>query len=171
MSKNDYQGDILIMKHDLFAKWLKIVIAGTTLIGLTCCGYVIPYMGKIMGQQYPEFQSWILPWQIVIYICAIPCFIAMVISWKIASNIEKDNSFCMANARLFKNFSILALSDSVFFLLASIVFLIVGMNHPGLLLIDFLIVFFGMAVFVCTSALSYLVAKAASIQDENDLTI
>ena len=36
---------------------------------------------------------------------------------------------------------------------------------------DILIVFAGLAVYVCTAALSYLVAKAANLQEDSDLTI
>lgn len=159
------------MKHDVFAKWLKVVIAGTTMIGLTCCAYVIPQAGKILAGRYPEYSYWLLPWEIVLWITSVPVFVAMVIAWVIASNIEKDNSFTGTNAKLFKIFSLLALGDSIFFLLASIVFWIIGMNEAGLLFIDLLIVFIGLAIFVCTSAISYLVDKAARLQEDSDLTI
>jgi len=56
-------------------------------------------------------------------------------------------------------------------LVGSIAFTLLGMNHPGLILVDLLIVFMGLAVFVCTSALSYLVGKAATLQEDNNLTI
>lgn len=159
------------MKHDILAKWLKVVIAGATLIGLGCCIFVIPMAAGIMRERYPEFGYCILPWEILIYTCVIPCFAAMVISWKIAGNIQRDKSFCMENARLFKLFSILSLVDSLFFLLANVVFFFLGINHPGFMIINLFIVFVGMAGYVCTAALSYLVSKAASLQEDNDLTI
>lgn len=159
------------MKHSLFSKCMMIVIAGATIIGIICCAYVIPELARTFKSNYPEMEHWVLPWMILIYTCAVPCFVAMVISWKIAVNIGKDKSFTMENSKLFKIYSILALADSAVFLVTSIVFWLAGINHPGLLLIDFLIVFAGIAVFVCTSALSYLVAKAADLQEDSDLTI
>ena len=159
------------MKHDIFSKCIKIVIVGTTLIGLVCCIYLIPELVRVFKMWYPEFSYWTLPWVILLYACALPCFAAMVIAWMIAGNIGKDKSFTMENSKLFKIFSMLALVDSAVFGLGSIVYTLMGMNHPGLLLIDFLIVFAGMAVFVCTAALSYLVGKAATLQEDNDLTI
>lgn len=159
------------MKHDLFSKCMRVVIAGITLIGIICCVFVIPELSRTFVDWYPEMEHWVLPWQILIYLCTVPCFVAMVISWKIAVNIGKDKSFTMENSRLFKIYSILALVDSAVFLIGSIVYWLIGINHPGLLLIDFLIVFAGIAVFVCTAALSYFVAKAASLQEDSDLTI
>lgn len=159
------------MKPTIFAKWLKIVIAGTTLIGLVCCIYAIPFVMEAFKTEYPEFTNWVIPWKVLIYICAVPCFIAMGVSWKIATNIQKDRSFCMENALLFKTFSYLALGDSVFFMCGSVFFFIKGMNHPGLMIIELLVVFAGLAVFVCTAALSYLVAQAADLKEDADLTI
>ena len=159
------------MKHDVFAKSLKIVIAGVTLIGLACCIYLIPFCGKYLIERYPEYSYVRLPWTIFIYVCSVPCFIAMGISWRIADNIGKDNSFSFENAKLFKIFSFLALGDSIFFLIVSVVFLFVGLNHPGILLASMLIVFAGLTVYVCTAALSYLVDKAATLQEDSDLTI
>lgn len=159
------------MKPTVFAKCLKVVIIGTTLIGLACCIYVIPEIMEIFRTEYPEFAGWLLPWKILLYVCSVPCFIAMFVCWRIAGNIQKDRSFIKENARLFKIFSFLALGDSAVFMCGSIVYFILGMNHPGLLIVEMLVVFAGMAVFVCTAALSYLVSQAASLQDDVDLTI
>jgi len=159
------------MKPDVFAKWLKAVIVGTTLIGLACCIYVIPLVMKIVKIRYPELAGWVLPWNILLYVCAVPCFVAMVICWKIACNIQADRSFSMDNAKLFKYFSYLAIGDSIVFLTGSVVYFLLGMNHPGMLIVELLIVFAGLAVFVCTAALSFLVSQAAQLQEDSDLTI
>lgn len=159
------------MKHDIFAKCLKAAIAGVTLIGLACCVYLIPFCGNYLVERYPEYGFARLPWVIFIYICAVPCFIAMGLCWRIADNIGKDNSFSFENAKLFKIFSYLALGDSIFFLVVSVIFLFVGLNHPGILLASMLVVFIGLTVYVCTAALAYLVDKAATLKEENDLTI
>ncbi len=159
------------MKHDLFSKCIKIVIAGTTLIGIVCCIYLIPELARVFRMWYPEQAYWATPWMIFLYVCAVPCFAAMVVAWMIATNVGKDQSFTKKNSNLFKIFSILALADTGVFGVGSVVFLLLEMNHPGLLLADFLIVFAGLAIFICTAALSYFTGKAASLQEDSDLTI
>jgi len=159
------------MKPTVFVKCLKAVIIGTTLIGLACFVYVIPSLMEVFISQYPEFSYWVLPWKVLMYVCALPCFVAMPICWKIAQNIKNDNSFCIENATLFKIFSYLALGDSLVYMIGSFTLFFMGMNHPGLLIGDMMVVFVGFAVFVCTSALSYLVAQAANLQEDSDLTI
>ena len=159
------------MKPNVFAKWLKGVIVGTTLIGIASCLYVIPAAAAFFVEKYPEFSNWALPWKILLEVCSLPCFAAMIISWKIASNVENDRSFSIDNSKLFKRFSLLALGDSAMFMLGCVIYLFCGINHPGLLIFQMLIVFAGLAVFICTAALSYLVGQAAQLQEENDLTI
>lgn len=159
------------MKPGVFAKWLKSVIVGTTLIGIVSCVYVIPSTAAYFAAKYPEVANWATPWEILFEVCSIPCFIAMIISWKIATNIQNDRSFSMDNSRLFKEFSFLALGDSIVFVLGSVVYLFCGINHPGLLICQMLVAFAGLAIFICTAALSYLVGQAADLQEENDLTI
>ena len=159
------------MKHDLFSKWLRGIIIGTTLVGVLTLTFIIPELAGTFKEKYPEFAYWVLPWLILIYACAIPCFIAMGISWKIAVNIGRNESFTLENAKLFKIYSILALADSIVFFAGSVIYTLCGMNHPGLMIMDILIVFAGLAVYVCTAALSYLVAKAANLQEDSDLTI
>lgn len=159
------------MKHDRLAKLLKIIIVGTTLLGIFAAAYFIPDHAKTFKEMYPEFSHWLLPWLILLYTCAVPCFVAMGISWKIATNIGHDKGFTMENAKLFKVYSILALADTIVFLDGSIVFMFCGINHPGILLISLFIAFVGFAIYVCTAGLSYLVEKAATLQEDSDLTI
>lgn len=159
------------MKPNVFAKWLKVIIVGTTLIGLISCIFVVPEVMNIISFRYPELGYVVMPWEILIYVCSLPCFAAMGISWKIATNIQNDNSFCMENAKLFKWFSYLAIGDSLLFMGGSIIYLFIGLNHIGIMIVEMLIVFAGFAVFVCTAALSYLVREAAELQEDSDLTI
>ena len=163
--------EIESMKSNVYSKLLKLIIIGTTLIGLGCVVYVIPMIMESFGDCYPEFTYWIIPWKILIYVCAIPCFAAMLLCWKIAANIQKDQSFCYENAKYFRYLSYLALGDSVVFGTGSVVLWLCGMNHPGLLIVELLVVFVGLAVFVCTSALSNLVSQAADLKEDSDLTI
>ncbi|MCR4617070.1 MAG: DUF2975 domain-containing protein [Lachnospiraceae bacterium] len=159
------------MKHDIFSKWIKVVIIGTALIGVGACVYLVPDLFRAFKNWYPELSNWVMPWMILIYICSVPCFAALVVGWMIADNIGKDQSFTVKNANLFKIFSMLALADSIVFGVGSIVYSLLGINHPGLLIIQLLIVFVGLAIFVCMAALSYLVGKAAVLQEDNDLTV
>lgn len=153
------------------SKWLKAVIIGSGICGTVIYFYVFPFWGKDIVTSNPEFSSWYWPWLIFLWITSIPCYATLVCSWKIAKEIRENNSFCIENANLLKLISIFAASDSAFLFAGNIVFLLLNINHPGIVLLSFFIVFAGIAVTVTAASLSHLVFKAAQLREENELTI
>ena len=160
------------MKQESLSKWLKFIIVGVGICGLIIYIFVIPMLGEsFVSVDENAFRGFLWPWLIFIWVTAIPCYIALVFSWKIAANIGQDRSFSMENAKLLKWISALAVGDAAFFFAGNLVFWLLNMNHPGIALFSLLIVFIGVVVAIASAALSHLVAKAAVLQDESDLTI
>lgn len=159
------------MSQKSLSKWLKAIIAGMAVCGAIIYLYLIPVWGKGVAEANPEFSYCYIPWLAVILITAIPCYWGLYFGWKISSEIGKDNSFSMENAWYLKNISILAALDSVYFFLANLVLMVIGMNHPSIFLLSLFVVFAGIAITVAAAALSHLVRKAAELKAENELTI
>ncbi len=142
------------MTQTNLSKWLKGIIGGIGVCGAIIYGYLIPLFGKEIVRANPEFSHWYVPWLTVIRITAVPCFLILYFGWKISTEIGRDNSFSVENARYLKYISGLA-----------------HMNHPGIFLASLMIEFAGTAIAVAAAVLSHLVQKAAEIQKENELTI
>lgn len=159
------------MEQKTLSNWLKFVILGVGICGLAVCLGVVPSYGSSLVRQYPEFADRYWPWLIFLWMTAIPCFLALFLGWKIATNIGKDRSFSMENAKHLERISWMAAGDSAFFFVGNIVLLFCNMSHPGIALHSMVIVFAGVAVTVVAAALSHLVRKAAKLQEESDLTI
>ncbi len=159
------------MKQDTFSNWLKLIIIGVGICGLIVYAAVIPMLGEAMIDAYPEFGYCQIPWLILIWVTAVPCCAALIFAWKIAVNIGADRSFSVANGKLLKWISVLAAGDAAFFFAGNLVYLLLGMNHPGILLGSLLVEFLGVAISVSASILSHLVMNAADLQDQSDLTI
>ncbi|MCI8485397.1 MAG: DUF2975 domain-containing protein [Lachnospiraceae bacterium] len=159
------------MTQESLSKWLKGVIIGIAVCGGMIYGYLIPMFGKEIAQANPEFAHCYLPWLVVIWLTAIPCYLVLYFGWKITAEISRDHSFSMENSRYLKYISILALLDSGYFFLANLILLLLNMNHPGIFLASLFVEFAGVTVAVAAAALSHLVQKAAEIQNENELTI
>ena len=157
------------MTQESLSKWLKGVIAGIAVCGAVIYFYLVPVFGQEAA--YPEFSHCYIPWLIVIWLTAVPCYMVLYFGWKITMEIKKDNSFSMTNSRYLKYISTLALLDSGYFFLANLILLLLNMNHPGIFLGSLLVEFAGVTVAVTAAALSHLVQKAAEIQNENELTI
>ena len=159
------------MTQTRLSKYLKIIIAGMALAVLAVYLWAIPVIGQSIVRQNPEFSYCYYPWLILLWITALPCLCALLCGFKIAQSLKSDRAFTAQNARLFKIIAVLAAADTSFFMLANIVFLFLNMNHPGICLFSVLILFAGTAIYVVCSGLSYLVNKAAALQEQSDWTI
>ncbi len=93
------------------------------------------------------------------------------LAWKIFGNIEKDHAFTTENAEYMGRISFLAAADAVVLLVGNVLFLLIGMNHPGILLLCFVVTLIGIGFSVAAAALSHLIRKAADLQDQSDWTI
>lgn len=161
----------LSMKQDALAKWLKFIIVGVGFCGLLTYTVIMPRFAAYLVRQNSMLEKNVLPWLILIWISAIPCYAVLALSWKIADNIRKDRSFSYENAEFLKWISYLSMGDSVFVFLANIIFLLLDMSASAVMLVICIIVFAGISISVCAAVLSHLVVKAATIKEENDLTV
>ena len=160
------------MKQSSLSKWLKFIIAGVGVCGLIVYFLVVPALGLSLAQyEKGSFDHCYWPWLGFLWATGIPCYAALVLAWKIASNIGADRSFSGENAKLLKWISALAAADAGFFFLGNILLLFLNMNHPGIVLVSLIVVFAGVAISVAAAALSHLVAKAQVLQDQSDWTI
>ncbi len=160
------------MNQRSLSRWLKAVILGIGICGIVFYGGVLPAAGlNIAAYEQGAFDYCFWPWLIFLWCSGIPCYGVLVLCWKIAGNIGRDRSFTVENARAFRMIAYLAAGDGLFFFAGNIVLLFLNCSHPGIFLGSQLVVFAGVAVSIAAAGLSHLVRKAASLQDENELTI
>ncbi|HBM98777.1 MAG TPA: DUF2975 domain-containing protein [Ruminococcus sp.] len=159
------------MSQKSLSKWMKIILFIFGLCGIAIFGLVIPVIGSDLKNEYLEFAFAFIPWLVFILIMAIPCYAVLVLGWKIASSIGNDNSFSNANAKRLKYVSVIALVTSIYNFAGNVVFLLLNMNHPSILIFSLFVTFVGIAISAASAILSYLVRKAAKLQEQSDLTI
>lgn len=159
------------MSQKSLSKWMKVILFMFGLCGIAIFGLVTPVIGIDLKNEYPEFAYAFIPWLVFILIMAVPCYTVLVLGWKIASSIGNDNSFSTSNAKRLKYVSVLSLVTSIYFFAGNVVFLLLNMNHPGILLASLFITFIGIAISAASAILSYLVKKAAKLQEQSDWTI
>lgn len=159
------------MKQRSLANWLKIVICGTGICGIIFYLVLILGIGKCLVEQYPEYESWYIAWTVFIIISAIPCYITLILGWRIANNIGNDKSFIMENAVLMGVVSKLSAIDSGFFLVGNIVLWLCEMNHPSVVIASLFVSFGGVVFSVAMAVISHHTEKASRLREENELTI
>ena len=159
------------MKQTTLAAWLRAILLGMGICGLGVYAGAVPMLGESLVAEYPEFRRCYLPWLGLIWATALPCFLALGCGWRIAGNIGLDRSFTVTNARLLRWISVLAAWDAAVFFGGNLIYLLLDLNHPGIVLFSLLVSFAGVAIAVAFAALSQLVRRAAVLQDQSDLTI
>lgn len=150
---------------------LKITIFIAAILGAAIYFWALPFVGRYIARLSPEYSGAYYPWLILLWITAIPCYIALVYIWRVVKSIDRDELFRIENAKRFSAVSKLAFIDAIFFLLGNAVYLFLNMNHPSIALASTFICVVGVAFGICMSALAGFFEKAASLQEENDLTI
>ena len=96
----------------------------------------------------------------------------MALMWKVFGRIGRGEAFCTANARAMRTAARLAFFDAVLVPVGVITLGLLGAGSPGLT-----VILMPAGTMVCAMvgvmalALSRLVADAAALQDENDLTV
>ena len=81
------------MEQKTLSRWLKAILVGVGICGLMVYFGIFPEYGKSLVEDYPEFSNRFWPWLVFLWMSGIPCYAALVLGWKIVSNIEKDHSF------------------------------------------------------------------------------
>lgn len=159
------------MEQKGLSKWLRFITICFGLFGVVIYCFVLPYMGNDIAAANPEYSHAFYPWLIFLWLTAIPCYIVLVFIWRISTNIGRDRSFCRENAADLKRIAVVTVADTIFFFVMNVVYLFIGISHPGIVLASMVPTFLGAAFAVGTGALSHLVLKAAKLQEENELTI
>lgn len=159
------------MNQKSLSKWLKGIVIATGIVGLGIYFLILPEIGRTLVEQAPEFEYCYWPWLIFLISTSIPCYLVLFHGWGVATNIGKNKSFSMENAKHLKAISVLALVDTGYLFAGNVVFLFLEMNHPGIMVASLLVIIMGLVFTVAAAALSHLIEKAARLQDESDLTI
>ena len=143
------------MKQKELSRWMKAIVV----------------LGKDLAGNTPELQRMFWPCLIYFWISTIPVMVFMALVWKMATEIGRDNSFCMKNALRLRTCSLLAAADTLYYIIGGVVLLSMNLLHIGIAIIGLGVCAVGAAISVLCAALSHLTRKAADMRSENDLTI
>jgi len=163
------------MKHIAHKKLAALLRIGLVIAALVCGAiffWFLPQLGRGIALADPEYAWAFRPCLIFAWLFAVPVFWAMAALWTVFGRIGRGDAFCAENARAMATVSRLAFFDAVLVPAGVITLALLGAGSPGMTVIAM-----PAGVMVCTlvgvmaMALSRLVADAARLQDESDLTV
>ena len=157
---------------------LKIVVAVLAVFLTLALAFFLPPLAHEMrlffSESLTEGAAGALAYYVVpgvIVLSSVPCFAALWLGWRIFTEIGRNNSFCVENAKRLRAISRLSLADTAVYIVLFSVFFAMGAAHPSLMLIYIVIILFGAAMAIICAALSHLTQKAADLKSDSDLTI
>lgn len=159
------------MKQKELSRWMKVIVVLGFICVLFLDGVWVPELGRDIAWNTPNLKPMFWPCLIYFWISTIPVMVFMALVWQMATEIGRDNSFCMKNALRLRTCSLLAAADTVYYIIGGVVLLSMNLLHIGIAIIGLGVCAVGAAISVLCAALSHLTRKAADMRSENDLTI
>ena len=155
--------------------WVRFSIVIIALCGLTVCALWYPYSFSLikiglLGSELSELTS-IQSWGLLSFYWAvsIPCFVILIIAWKISVYIKTEQLFTIKVANMIKLCALILLIDLGIFLIGNIIFLLLKINDFAI--IYFFLIIGGLVLSILLSVLSYYVAKGAELKEIGDGTV
>ena len=163
------------MKHISYKRLAALLRTGLIVAALVCAAvffWFLPELGRGIAKTDPEYAWAFWPCLIFAWLFAVPVFWAMGRMWDVFGRIGRGAAFCKENAAAMRTVSRLAFFDAVLVPAGIITLALLGVGSPGLMVLAMPLGTMACAlVGVMAMALSRLVADAATLQDENDLTV
>jgi len=149
---------------------LKISIILMLLFILPVYLYIIPVWGKQASMDEGLMYAYI-PWLIYLSLTAIPVFLALWEAYKISKHIGNEEIFIKENTSSLRKIANLALIDTVYFFIGIWVMAYFVITNPPIVLMQLVICFFGIIIWIIFSSLASLTGEADKIREENEYTI
>jgi len=154
------------MSSKALCNLVRTAVIMIAICGLVACCYILPVLGSDMKRNNPEYAHFFFPWLIFLWMTIIPCFVILVFIWKVSTAIKFDTVFTLQTASYFATCTVILICDIVFFFVGNIVFMMLGLNHVGLILLSLIASIFGVTLTVLMALFSRYLTKAAALQEE-----
>jgi hypothetical protein len=157
------------MKRETLFLKIAVFLIGTPVLAL--CVFGLPWLAKdAAGSELAYLIYGIL---VVMYVSAIPFFVALYQAIRLLSYIDKNNAFSELSVKALKNIKYCATTISIVYVAGMPLFYLMGEKDdaPGVILIGMMFVFAPLVIAVFAAVLQKLLKNAIDIKSENDLTV
>lgn len=159
------------MKQKELSIWLRVTCLLVGLLVLIVCVLVWSSFAKEIAQNNPNMSYMYAPCRVYSVLASVPIFISLAFAWQIFTEIGKDNSFCVENAKRLKNIGQMFLFEGIYIIAGAVVLVVMDLGYPGIIFPMLFFALLSLGATVICSALSHLTYKAFQMKCDNDLTI
>ncbi len=159
------------MKRETIFLKLAVCLIGMPILAL--CIFGLPMIAKDAAESSLKMAYILYGILIVMYMSAIPFFLALYQAFKLLNYIDTNKAFSELSVKALKNIKNYATTISILYILSMPLFYIVGEidDAPGATLIGMIFIFAPMVIAVFAAVLQKLLKNAIDIKNDNDLTI
>ncbi|WP_399629811.1 DUF2975 domain-containing protein [Sporosarcina sp. SG10008] len=150
---------------------IAVILLGIPIVAL--CIFGLPLLAKEAAESNSEFSYVLYGIVIIMYISAIPFFVALYQAFKLLNYIDKSKAFSEISVKALKNIKHCAITISGLYVVGMPFFFIFAEldDAPGVILVGMLFIFAPMVIAVFAAVLQKLLQEAINIKSENDLTV
>lgn len=153
-------------KEKQFATAMRAVIVGMGVCGVIIYTFLFPQMIPILVD-----ESYFMLSMVCMLLALIPCYGVLYYGLKLAKSVEVGLIFTVDNSKDLKAIANLALIDTVYFVIANIIFYSLGISYTHTIMLSLFVDFFGIIVFLAGKILSHFIYLASEIREENEAFI
>ena len=153
--------------------FLKAVVVLLGVPVLALCIFLVPEMGKLAAQMFPEFPVIkYLVW-LVLYASAVPYYIALYQAFNLLRYIDGNVAFSELSVKALKTIKVCAVAIcALHVLILSLFYYYAKLDDaPGVVIIGCFVPFASAVIAVFAAVLQKLLRHAIEIKLENDLTV
>ena len=156
------------MKRETLFLRLAVII-----IGLPIVGFLAFLTFDLLTVPKKDGFSLFIPMVLVLYVSAIPYFVALFQTMKLLGQIDRNEAFSITSVNALKNIKRCAILISGLFIVdIPFLYRIAEIDDaPGVLLFSLMIIFASIVIAVFAAVLQKLLTSALEMKSENDLTI
>ncbi|WP_338471661.1 DUF2975 domain-containing protein [Niallia sp. XMNu-256] len=160
-------GSTLFLKLALFVIGIPVLVL---------CIFLLPQLANTAFREAANGASlgyMVLGILVIMYVSAIPFYIALYQAFKLLSYIDKNEAFSQVSVTALKKIKNCAISiSSLYLVIIPFVFIIAQWDDaPGLVLIGLVVIGASLVIAVFAAVLQRLLQQAIDIKNENDLTV
>ena len=150
---------------------IAVILLGIPILAL--CIFVLPILVKDAAESNSEFAYVVYGFVTVMYVSAIPYFVALYQAFKLLNYIDKNKAFSEISVKFLKNIRNCAITISGLHVIGlPFIFIFAELDDaPGVVLVGMLFIFAPMVIAVFAAVLQRLLQEAITIKSENDLTV
>jgi len=157
-------------RESLFLR-ATVILMGIPVLAL--CIFVVPQIGSLIAELYPEHAYLQYLVYLDLYAAAIPFYIALYQAFQLLGFIDRNEAFSEKSVHALKRIKYCAAAISGLYVLGlPLLYLIAERDDaPGIILIGMVLVFASLVIAVFAAVLQKLLKNAIDIKSENDLTV